>query len=302
MKDHVYSAGYRRIAERAPRVHPARPIARTMLTLAWRKRSTKFLLLLCLGVFLGHGAWMVFQLLVSRAQSMTQAVAPGMAEAMFGSAREVIASYLTTQFYVTAFAIAGIAGGCVAEDRRVGAFDLVFARPLSTLDYALGKLLGAGLVPVATLVLPALLLWLIAVGIAPTALRTELWWLIIPTVAGASLAALFLTTCLVGLSAHCARASTVTVLFVAALVVGSGIVEGVATSGLEFVGYLGPERDLRTVIDWLCAPQKSFTGGVVNLRGGLFNDSPLFSAVAVFGYIAAGLLALRLRLRWEVVQ
>ena len=305
MEDKVYSAGYRRLNRTGRGVHPARPIARTMLALAWRRRSTKLLLLLCLGVFIGHLVWVVSSLLASHFDQATQFTTQELAGRIFGSSREIIGVFLSTQFYVTAFAVAGIAGGCVANDRRLGAFDLIFARPLSPLDYAVGKLLGVGAICVVTLVIPAFLIWLVAVGIAPTHLRADLWWLIVPAVMGALLASALLTATLVGLSAHSLRGQAVTAIYIAALALGSAFMEGAAAS-VDLAGYLAPERSLRTVIEWFlefAGPiERSAAGSFAAVRESSLNDSVFGSALALLTYIGGGLYALRLRLRWEVVQ
>jgi hypothetical protein len=166
----------------------------------------------------------------------------------------------------------------------------------------MGKLLGVATIPLLTLVIPTILLWLVGVGIAPSSVRSDLWWLIVPTLSGALLAAAFLTSTLVGLSAHCLRAATVTAVFIAALALGSGFLEAIAAGPVEIAGYFAPERNVRTLVDWLCDPDTSITGQMAGFRSGHLNSSVLGSALAIVGYIVGGLYALRLRLRWEVVQ
>jgi ABC-type transport system involved in multi-copper enzyme maturation permease subunit len=298
--ERIYAVGYRPLDYRGPRQPPAWAIARTLLLLAWRKRSTKLALLFCLGVVLLHGGAVVVQLLVRR---MADQAAHGLGDVqvLVGQTQEVFASFLTSQFFFTAIALGVIAGGAVAEDRSAGAFDLYFARPLTPRQYAAGKLLGAGLVPGVTLVAPALLLWLVAAGISPPDLRADLWWLAVPLLAGALLAAATLTATIVGVSALGQKARTVGVTYVGLLLVLTAMGEAMAAGGLESMGYLAPERDLRTVADALLQV------GMPSLAGQLFgrhatNPSAALSALGLAAYVAVGLGALAWRLRAEVAE
>lgn len=297
--DHVYAVGYRRIPGGAPRRGAWWPIARTMLALAWRRRATKLALLLCLMVVGVFGVWLVGQLLIKRYTGGGAMGLVGPAQ-LVGEAQEAFSNFLQSQFYVTAIAIAVIAGGAVADDRHAGAFELYFSRPLGRMDYALGKLAGAALVPLATMVVPVLLLWLLAVGIAPPDLRRELWWLVVPALCGATLAGAALTTTVVGVSAISERSRAVSIAYVAALVVSSGIFEGLTEAGLAWAGYLAPQRDLRTVVDALLdVGGTSLAGQLVHGRLPA-NDSVLLSLAGLLAYTGAGLGLLAMRLKREV--
>jgi len=298
--DRVFSVGYRPLTDEGRRQPPALAIARTMLVLAWRQRATKIVLLVCLAVLGGHGVWLVGQLLFERfGAELGTAALP--VDQLVGSTREVLANFLRVQFFTTAIAIAVIAGGAIAEDRAAGAFDLYFARPLTRSDYAGGKLLGAALVPISTILLPVVLLWLTALGIAPPALRSELWWLGVPSFAGGALSVLVLATTIIGVSAIGQKARTVSVAYIAGLIVLSGVVEGLTGAGYGIAGYLGPERDLHTVVDWLLDPQQSMVGGAVASRYTPINGSPLGALVALLGWASAGFGLFWWRLRSEVV-
>lgn len=299
-RDRVFSIGYRPLPDRGRRQPPAIAIARTMLVLAWRQRATKIVLLICLAVLGGHGAWLVGQLLFERFGAEMGAGALPVGE-LVGSTREVLANFLRVQFFTTAIAVAVIAGGAVAEDRSAGAFDLYFARPLTRADYALGKLGGAGLVPAATILAPVLLLWLTALGIAPAPLRAELWWLGVPSLAGGLLSVVVLATTIIGLSAIGQKARTVSVAYIAGLLVLSGVVEGLTGAGYSVAGYLGPERDLHTVVDWLLAPEQSVLGAQVSSRYTPINASPLGAFAALLAWAGAGFGLFWWRLRSEVV-
>ncbi len=298
--ERIYAVGYRPLDFKGRRQSPPWPIARTMLLLAWRKRATKVALLFCLAVVGGHGLWLVAQLLFRRYAGEMGGAHMLAVDQLVGQAQEVFAAFLSMQFFVTAVALSVIAGGAVAEDRAAGAFELYFARPLTPRQYAVGKLLGAGLVPAATLVLPSLLLWIVAVGVAPPALRAQLWWLVVPALAGALLAAATLTATVVGLSALGRKARTVGVVYVGGLILLSGVAEGLAAGGVGWAGYLAPERDLRTVADTLLNVGLPSVGAQFLPHRPQANPDALLSAAGLLAYAAAGLGALWWRLRAEV--
>ena len=127
---------------------------------------------------------MVTQVLLRRFDDTGLAQA-AFADATFGTTQEVLSSFVQVQFMTCAVALAIIAAGFVADDRHAGAFDLYFARPLTRMDYALGKSLATAAVPLAALVLPALGLWFVAVGGTSAAHGGALWSLGIPTLATA---------------------------------------------------------------------------------------------------------------------
>ncbi len=295
--DRIYDVGYRKMSDRSRPRRPAWAIARTMLVLAWRKRSTKVALLCCAGVALVAGVAVVVQLLTQRALGATPGLDIGK---LVGGTQETLAGFVSVQFYFTAFAIAVVAGGAVADDRAAGAFDLYFARPLTRMDYALGKLLGAGLVPGVTLLVPVALLWLIAVGIAPPGLREQMWWLVVPALGGAALASAVLASTIVGVSAFGTSARGVGIAYITLLVGAGAVGEGIAQAGWDAFGYLSPSRDLRTVSDALLqvgAPSVLLQ----TLTKSTLNPNAALSALALLGFTGAGLGALWKRLGDEVV-
>jgi len=297
--DRIYAVGYRRLDSRARVRPPAWPIARTMLLLAWRKRATKMALLGCGAVFVVCAFIIVAQLLVRRFGG--EVGGPAVSN-LIGETQGVIAGFLTAQFYFTTFAVAVVAGGAIAADRSAGAFDLYFSRPLTRRDYALGKLWGAGMVPAATLVVPVLLLWLTATGIAPPELRADLWWLVVPATASALLIAAVVSTTIVGLSAYGTSARGVGISYVVLLVGLGAIGEALAAAGYDWAGYVSPSRNLRTVSDALLAVgPKSMVEQLVLGSGVARNDSAFVSAGALIGMAALGLAAVWNRLTAEVV-
>lgn len=302
MKNEIFSVGYRTMpGDRATRWAPW-PIARTALLLAWRRRATKIALMVCGFVAVGHGVQIVAKILFERAD-LFAGKSQMMIQSLVGSSQETFAVFVRTQFFFTAIAMAVIAAGFIAEDRRAGAFELYFARPLTRRDYIVGKLLGAGLIPTATLIAPFVLMWVIAVGIAPPVLRGELSWLLIPGLTGVIAASLVLTTTIVGLSALGERGRTVGVAYVVALFILMGVGEGLSTtSGFEWAGYIAPERNIRTITEYLLdIGYTSLATDYLSIRRSEANSSVLFSAVGIVGYIAAGAGALWWRIRREVV-
>ncbi len=300
VKDRIYAVGYRRLDRPERPRSPLWPIARTMLVLAWRQRATKFALLLCGAVALVCGFVLVGQLLFERFTVGGPGAGLLKPKAIVGTAQNTFSWFVSVQFYVTSFALAVVAGGCVADDRRAGAFDLYFARPLTPQHYMVGKLLGAGLVPTATILAPTLLLWLIAVGVAPPGGRENLWFLIVPAFGTALLASLVLTTSIVGLSALGERARTVGVVYVMGIALLTAICEGMAAAGQDWAGYLAPERNLRTVADSLLRVGPSALDSLIPKRASTTNDSAFTSALALGAMAFAGLGALWVRVTREV--
>lgn len=300
MNDRIFHIGYRRL-EGGPRHRFAPwPIARTALQLAWRRRSTKFALLFCLGVIVVHGAWLITQVLLHEFQGDAQ-MGPDLAIATFGGASEVLGSFVRGQFFTCALAMAVIAGGFVADDRHAGAFDLYFARPLTRMDYALGKCLAAAAVPLVALVGPALLLWFVAVGGTDAERGRELWRLGPPTLAASLCAATWLTGSIIGLSALGERSRTVGAVFVGVLFGLAIVGEALPSAGHDWAGYLSPERDLRTLTSALLEVGAPSMGGqLLSSRSGPENDSALLSLLAVLAQAGAGFGALAFRLKREV--
>src|SRR5690606_36270775 len=154
------------------------------------------------------------------------------------------ASFIGVQMLACAFLLAMVAAGLVAEDRRTGAMELYFSRPLRRHDYVAGKLLAAGLVPAATLVLPFALLWLFAIGMAPPAAAGELWGLLLPGLLGALVAAATLTATILGLSALGERGRTVGVIYVVGMLVLTSLGDELSDNGHRWAGYLSPLRNV----------------------------------------------------------
>ncbi|MEZ4385796.1 MAG: hypothetical protein R3A79_31045 [Nannocystaceae bacterium] len=309
MKDRIVSVGYRPLPPAPRRAAPARTIARWALALAWRTRATKVSLGLCAMVVILHVPQLVLTVLVSAtAKRFADQGAGGAAPAalnvdtIIGDTQGVLSSFVAAQTYFTVFALAVIAAGLIAEDRRVGALDLYFARPLRLRDYVAGKLLAAWAVPALTIVLPFLALWLLAVGVTPAGLRASLLWLGFPGLVGALLASVVLATTVVGASALGERGRTIGVIYVFVWLLLSAVGESLAANGFFAAGYLSPARDVATMIEALLdVGPPSVAAASLKLRGSV-NPSALLSALSLLGFAALGLGALLARLRREVAE
>jgi hypothetical protein len=150
------------------------------------------------------------------------------------------------------------------------------------------------------LFLATLLLWVAAVGIAPDTLSDDLWHIALPGLGGALLGTALLTSLIVGLSAVSRRARNVGIAFVTLLLVIAGVAESLAESGYAWGGYLSPERNLRTAIDYLLdIGSPSVARSVLPSRTQV-NSDVFMSVVAIGGFILAGLSALWAGLAREV--
>ncbi|MCA9648267.1 MAG: ABC transporter permease subunit [Myxococcales bacterium] len=304
MKDQVYGVGYRRLPEgRSARWAPW-PIARTALTLAWRKRSTKLGVGLCgLSVF-GHGMALAAQVLAERFIDTGMGGASRAAETVvhgvIGDVHTTLANFIGVQMIATAFLLAMVAAGLIAEDRRTGAMELYFSRPLTRRDYLLGKLLAAGLVPAATLVLPFVGLWLFAAGMAPPGAVGPMLGLLLPGLLGATIAAVLLTATILGCSALGERGRTVGVIYVVGLLVLTSLGGELPASGHRWAGYLSPPRNVQTIVDAaLDAGSSGLLLQVLSSRPEA-NPSVLLATLCVLGLSALGLGLLLWRVRKEV--
>lgn len=302
LTDTIHAVGYRRLPEQRRR-RPIWAIARTLISLALKRRITKLALVMCLMVLVGHGIWLAVQLMGERIAAEGGFNLGGGSFGVrdtVGHVEEVISAYLRVQFYFTVPTIAVMAGGAVAEDRHAGAFELYFSRPLTRLDYCLGKLLGAAIIPGVTLIVATMVLWLAAVGIAPDTLRGDLWHIGLPAFAGAALGTVLLASLIVGLSAVSQRARNVGVAFVTLMLVIGGIAEGMAESGYAWGGYLSPERDLSTVVHAMLEVGTPSLANSFFSSGSQFNTDVYTSAIALGAYIVLGLSALWISLSREV--
>ncbi len=301
MNNRIFSIGYRRL-ENVTRHHFAPwPIARTALQLAWRRRATKVALLACFSVVLVHASTLVVQVLLKQLEGQASGMPAGALEATLGQASEILSSFVRVQFYFCSMALAVIAAGFISEDRSAGAFDLYFARPLTRMDYALGKCLATAAIPCAAVLAPALLLWLTALGGSTADQAVGILKLGLPTLAGSLCATIWLTGSIIGLSALGEKARTVGAVSVGMLIGLSALGEALPLAGHTWAGYFSPERDFRTVVAGLIDVGGLSLAGQFLSSGGQINESAWASFFALLAQAGAGFGALAWRLRREVV-
>jgi ABC-type transport system involved in multi-copper enzyme maturation permease subunit len=93
-------------------------------------------------------------------------------------------------FYASMFAPvifgAVVASGLLASDRRTGALQIYFARPVSRLDYLLGKVAACTFFVALTTAVPCLLIWLESVAFAASSSYTWRTWVAPFSILGAS--------------------------------------------------------------------------------------------------------------------
>lgn len=168
------------------------------LTIAWsgiRLSSKKKLPLL---IMLGPPAMaaIIFSFIVYAKYALEKGEVPGidvgqaqMVLAMAGTNTEVaeqIVAFLTFPL-VRGFVLLTVAwfgAGMIAEDRRLGAHLLYFSRPITRIDYLLGKFLGTAWFGAAALIVPAIAINMIAAFSSPEwSYVKEQWDIILKTIA-----------------------------------------------------------------------------------------------------------------------
>jgi len=204
----------------------------------------------------GHGMALAAQVLAQRfidTRASTNdpggAMVGNLVTGMVGDVHTTLANFIGVQMFSTAFLLAMVGAGLIAEDRRSGAMELYFSRPLRRRDYLGGKLLAAGLVPTATLVIPFVGLWLFAVGMAPPGAAWPLLGLLLPGLVGALVAAIVLSASILGLSAMGERGRTVGVIYVVGLLILTSLGDELPEVGHGWAGYLSPLRNVQTLVD-----------------------------------------------------
>jgi ABC-type multidrug transport system permease subunit len=304
VKDKVYSVGYRRLPGDRPRRWAPWPIARTALALAWRKRSTKLGVALCMGAVFITGMVLTTQVLIDRfvdsREGSVNDFQRALLEGVVGKVNETFAAFIGTQMILCAFLLAMVAAGLIAEDRRTGAMELYFSRPLRRRDYILGKLLAAGLVPAVTLVAPYVLLWTLVVGMAPPHTAGPMLGLLLPGLLGTMVAAVVLTTTILGLSAVGERGRTVAVIYVVGMLVLASLGNGLSDEGYVWAGYLSPLRNVQTISDAVL--DAGGTGMLLSMLADRpeTNPSALIAAACLLGLAVGGFGLLLWRVRTEV--
>lgn len=299
MKDRIFAVGYRRLPTGRMQRWAPWPIARTALALAWRKRSTKLGVALCAMSMFGHGLVMTTQMLTERFVGSGTGIQQALVKGIVGPVHGTLAAFIGIQMLACSLLLAMVGAGLLAEDRRTGAMELYFSRPLRRRDYVAGKLLAAGLVPAGTLLLPFFMLWLLAVGIAPPMVGAPLLRLLLPGLSSALVASVVLTTTILGLSALGERGRTVGVIYVVAMVMLSTLGDALPQAGHRWGGYLSPMRNVQTLGD---AALQVSGGGLLDLLVSrpATNPSVALATLCLLALSALGLGLVLWRVRREV--
>jgi ABC-2 type transport system permease protein len=212
----IYEQAYRKYEARSP-LRQVRfwPITREALRLVLAKRA--FLVLLI-------GSFVPFLFRVGQVWIFTQFPETGRILPVDG---RLFGEFLNQQIVFTVILSVFGGAGLVANDLRTGAILVYLSRPLTRRDYVLGKLgvlLGLNL---AVTLAPGLLLYLVALALAPGQFaKWELFWIAPAIVAHSLLIALSVSLLVLAVSAL-SRSTRVAALGFVGLFVGLEIVRGV---------------------------------------------------------------------------
>lgn len=161
----VYDLSYRRLeGVRRPRSLRFLPIATFGVRLFFRRRIYLLLGLVALVPFF----LMMFTILAPHVfETLTPADFPEEFRAFFHLSGTGLYVYLARFEWVFLFLFAALAGGGqIANDLRANALEIYFSRPLTRLDYVLGKLGVVMAILLGVTLLPCVLLWLADVSLA----------------------------------------------------------------------------------------------------------------------------------------
>ena len=152
----IYDQSYRRYEAREP-LRRARfwPITREALRLILSKRAFLGLLML---------AWIPFLVHVVIAYAVTRFPEAGRVVAIDGA---FLGGLLSWQMIFTLLLSVFGGAGLIANDLRTGAILVYLSRPLTRRDYVIGKLGVLMALNLSVTLLPGLLLYVVAVSLAP---------------------------------------------------------------------------------------------------------------------------------------
>ena len=174
----IYDQGYRRYVARSP-LHRARfwPITREGLSLLLAKRLFVLLLFASLVPAIAGTLWIYTATRFPQAERLLPIEGQ-----LFG---QILKYQMLFGILLTLFG----ASGAIAHDLRSGALLVYLSRPLTKRDYLLGKIGVPLALNLAAMLVPGLLLYSAAIGLAPDQyLRWRLWW-IAPAIVAYSVAA-----------------------------------------------------------------------------------------------------------------
>jgi len=216
----IYDQGYRRYEARSP-LHQVRfwPITREALRLVLAKRA--FLGLLAV-------SFLPFVVRVIQIYIVTRFPEAGRILPIDG---RLFGEFLNQQIGFTILLSIFGASGLVANDLRTGAILVYLSRPLTRRDYVAGKLLVPLLLNLAVTLVPALVLYLAGLALAPEQyLRWDLWWIAPAVVAHAATISLVVSLLILAVSSL-SRSARVAGLGFAGLFFGLEMVRLVLQNG-----------------------------------------------------------------------
>ena len=146
-----------------------------------------------------------------------------------GSVLDNIFLYIQNTAFFALIAVSWYGAGLISEDRRLGANLLYFARPITRLDYLLGKFLSAAAFGALALVVPCMMVCSIASFSSPDwSFLTEEWDKILKIMLFSSLWVATVTVVVLAVSSMVSRKTLALVGVVGFVVLSAGVSEAFA--------------------------------------------------------------------------
>jgi ABC-2 type transport system permease protein len=273
----IYDQGYRRYEARGPlRSLRFWPITREALGLIFAKRVFALLF---------GFMWLPFVARVIQIFVVTRFPEAGRVLPIDG---RLFGEFLNQQIGATLLLSIFGGAGLVANDLRTGAILVYLSRPLTRRDYVLGKLGVLMALNLAVTLVPAFLLYVVGLGLAPEQyLKWELWW-IAPAIALQGVV-VSLAVSLVALAvSSLSRSARVAGLSFFGLVVGLEMTRGILVNIVrsDWATLLSLQANLRAVAARLFG---------LSTRGA--EADPLYAAAILVLVLAGSLFVLRSRVR-----
>jgi len=273
----IYDQGYRRYEARAAlRATRFWPITREALRLVLARRA--FLALF--GV-----AWVQFAARIVQILVVTRFPEAGRVLPIDG---RLFGEFLAIQgFWVLMLSVFGGAG-LVANDLRTGAILVYLSRPLTRRDYVLGKLGVLLALNLGVTLVPGLLLYAAALGLAPEQyLEWGLWWIGPAIVLQATLMSVTMSAVALAVSSL-SKSARIAGLAFFGLVVGLDVARGILVHIVraDWASVLSLQHDLEAV-----------AGGLFGIGRRRDLADPTWAALALLAAVVASVLVLRARVR-----
>ncbi len=223
-----------------------------------------------------------------QAQGMAQMVA-----SVLGDVVENIFLYMQGMSFFSLMIVAWYGAGLIAEDRRLGANLLYFARPISRVDYLLGKGYGAAAFGFLALTLPCLMVCFVAAFTSPewSFLRDE-WTTILKVILYTGFWVATVTMLVLAISSLVGRKTHALIGVIGTIVISSGVSEVMANLFREdSFSLLNLFQNFERVGIWIFDRRQ---------HGPDVSIEQTFAALGVFWGICLLILSLRIR-KLEVV-